>query len=361
MLSPRDERATAPALDLPTPAVAGLFWILLGSVVIAYSVDILPARYFLDHFKLLEAIHSPHTPTVRSFEQTAALYRLIYPLGVPDRVVVGILNYTAVVVLLIICMLRAPNTRRVRDYAWLTSWCLLASLYVGMLSKEVFTIALAALVVILISKPTLGRALSALAAIALYGLGVRQYWLAVPLYAMAIYWVVLPRPSLPKQILAFVAVLGSASLAVRIGTGLYLTDARIVMNIVRLESPDVASMVLNPLPNTSIITDVANHIWAWVNFLVPVRLLRSGVTQQIAFAVWQVTNMLLVVAALRRARGGLPREAWMAIVSFTVAVTIVLAAFDGDFGTYNRHQITLLPILGFVCGIPLPAPRRNEQ
>jgi hypothetical protein len=346
-----ESRPTLRALPVPAPVIAGMLWLPLGWFVVLQSVNILPDRYFFDHVKLLEAIYYPDAPTGLSFARTALLYRVMYPFGVPDRVIVGLVNYTIVITLVVACMMSAPITRRLRDYVWLTSWCILAALYVGMLSKEVFTIAVAALVVLMLRT---GRAIGVAAAIAvvvLYGVGVRRYWLAIPFYAAAIWALAASRPRFLAKVAGFIAVLALASTAVHVLTGVYITDARTVMNITRLEASNVASMVLNPLPNSSAVTDVANHLWAWINFLLPIRLLSSGVPQQMAFAVWQMLNVAAVATALVRARRWLPKRTHCAMASFVIAVTLVLAAFDGDFGSYNRHQITLLPVVAFILGV----------
>jgi len=228
----------------------------------------------------------------------------------------------------------------------------MAAIFVGMLSKELFTIVVAAAVALGLSRNTITGWVIAVGALVAYALGVRLYWLATLAYAVGLGVLVGPRRTLAAKLAAALLLVVVASAALHIVTGFYLTDVRIVMNVTRIDDPNVVSMVLNPLANTSVITDVVNHFWAWLNFVLPVRLLASAVPQQVAFAVWQIANLPIIGIALWRARTWLPRNVQWALASFVVAVTIVLAAFDGDFGTYTRHQIMLLPVVGFILGVP---------
>ena len=48
---------------------------------------------------------------------------------------------------------------------------------------------------------------------------------------------------------------------------------------------------------------------------------------------------------------------YVIIVSVGAAVTLVLSAFDGDFGTYARHQIALIPwLIAVLCPTELTKP-----
>jgi hypothetical protein len=336
--------------SVPAPIVAGIAWLIGGWAVVYLIGDALPDRYFFDHLTLLDMVHRPYIDGGGSFGATALLYRSMYPFGVPNRVLVGFVNHTIVVALLVGCMMASSGARRAGDYVWLTTWCLIAAIFVGMLSKEVFTITVSAIVVLALARGGRVGWLVAAGVIFLYGLGVRTYWVAVMMYTGTIFIVAASRKTIPGTVAAFLLVLLLGSTAVHLMTGVYLTDARIVMNIVRLDSPNVASMVLNPLPNSSVVTDVFNHLWAWGNFLLPVKPLVSGVPQQMGFAVWQMANVVIVIGALKRARSWMPRPTLYALTSFILGLTLVLAAFDGDFGSYARHQIALIPVVGFILG-----------
>jgi len=120
----------------------------------------------------------------------------------------------------------------------------------------------------------------------------------------------------------------------------------------RVGNVDSKTIVFNTFKNISPLHDFGNNFLGWLRFLVPVTVIGFGGFQHLAFGLWQTFNSGLVVLMLWRKRVASSRGKILKsdvrnlrlAVAYLFAFTYVHAAFDGDFGSYLRHQTAALPV-----------------
>ena len=236
--------------------------------------------------------------------------------------------------------------------ALMSVWLLVAAVYLGMYSKEIFTFLLSAGVVWYCQS----RKLTVLVVLTLlfvfYGIFVRKYWILIGCECALFYAIY----SLPLRLITRGAITALALVTVSFLfnelQGQYLTDTRELMTAGRIGDVDSKTIVFNSFMNVSPLHDFANNLASWFRFLVPVTVLRFGGIQHVAFGLWQTFNCGLLVGMFWRMRmlRSIGKESNCAVrnlrlaVAYLFAFTYVHAAFDGDFGSYLRHQTAALPV-----------------
>lgn len=326
-----------------------------GLFVITLAPFVAPERYFRDSSLVTAMIESGVEQWRGSFEGTAMLYSRLTAGNVLPRPVIGSFNFMCALTVLLLVHRSAGGGWSVRVFFHLSVWVALLALFVGMYSKETFTFMLTASVLLLVARTNVGRFVLVATLFALYGAFVREYWLLIFAYFVAFAVAFSVPLSLRARLTLAVVVVAAASIGFWTVTGTYLTDTRVLMNLGREGSPDVRTMTFNLLANNSPVHDVANQLVAWGGFMFPVRLVAMGAPQHVAFAAWQLTSVGVVVASVRRIRRAVAtmpskaarvaRRRVRLLVAFLLAFTFAHAAFEGDFGSYARHQIALLPLI----------------
>jgi hypothetical protein len=143
-----------------------------------------------------------------------------------------------------------------------------------------------------------------------------------------------------------------------LATGEYLTDWRNILTEGRDLDLFSDTAFSNPLPATSLAADFANAMLALLRLLVPYTMLASGKVQHLAFAAWELVNVAVFVVLLARAWRRDGASARLVFASaWVIAFTLTQSTFEPDYGTFLRHQTTLLPMLAFIAMETLwPAP-----
>jgi len=135
-----------------------------------------------------------------------------------------------------------------------------------------------------------------------------------------------------------------------VATGLYLTDARATLTAGRDIDAFSDTVFLNLFENGSLATDIANALYGFARLLVPVSLVGSGKLEHLVFIGWQLLNVGVFVLAMRRVWWNPrldPRTEFAA--AWILAFLLTQGIFEPDYGTFLRHQTTLLPAFALLC------------
>jgi hypothetical protein len=344
---------------------------VLGLLVVLGLDLVLPDKYFYDSVRLSDIVWEGGGGWNNSFVSTAELYRILSFGYVAPRWGVGLVNYTIAVVVMR-WVYQASSRQWARGPMVLALvWLMVTAVYLGMYSKEIFTFLLSAGVVWYCQsrKFTLLAVLTLL--FMLYGVFVRKYWLLIGCECVLFYAIYsLPFRLITRGVITTL-VLITVSFLFNELQGHYITDIRGFMVTGRIGDVDSKTIVFNFFTNVSPLHDVANNFLGWLRFLVPVTAIRFGGIQHVAFGLWQTFNSALLAFMLWRigvlkSRGkefnSVVRNIRLA-VSYLFAFTYVHAAFDGDFGTYLRHQTAALPVYFYLIVILANevAPRGRER
>lgn len=325
---------------------------VLGVLIVIASDLILPERYFYDSVRLSEIVWEGGGGWTGSYVSTAELYRILSFGYVAPRWAVGLVNYTiAIVVMRWVYQTASRQWARGPVVLGLV-WLLVTAVYLGMYSKEIFTFLLSAGVVWYCQS----RKLTVLAVLTFlfifYGVFVRKYWILIGCECALFYAIYsLPFRLVTRGVITTLALVVVSFLFNEL-QGQYLTDTRELMIAGRVGDVDSKTIVFNTFKNISPLHDFGNNFLGWLRFLVPVTVIGFGGVQHLAFGLWQTFNTGLVVVMLWRKRvlslrGKVPKRDVRKLrlaVAYLIAFTYVHAAFDGDFGSYLRHQTAALPV-----------------
>jgi hypothetical protein len=143
-------------------------------------------------------------------------------------------------------------------------------------------------------------------------------------------------------------------------TGTYLTDARVVLAADRELDLFSDSAFPNHVVNENLLDDVLNAFYALLRLLLPFPLLAVGKLQYVAFVVWEILNVALFAALFARVWRRADTDACTEFAAaWMLAFTLTQAIFESDYGTFLRHQTTLLPALALLCINAIWLPRRQ--
>lgn len=296
-----------------------------------------------------------------SYHNTAVFFALIGLNENANPWLVRVVCYSLAFIPLVI----ARRTARVRwdwrPYSILAIWNVILAIYLGQYSKDVIAILLMGIILFLSGRGRSGMLL-VIITVASYALFFRIYWFLALAYFLSLYliWKLSARTS--YKILFFILALIAIFYANHIFTGQYLSDARFNINITRGGSldPDAVTLIDNIVINSSILSDLANTIIAWIMLLFPFYLFRIAGFHHIVFAIWEMVNVIVfvrIVQALAQsdksdrknkaqsARWSDPRV--RTAIFWCIAFSLTQASFEPDFGSFARHQIILLPLFFF--------------
>lgn len=344
-----------------------LFW--LGGLALAYiAYAALPGRYYYDARIIEAVIDNPLTEWVwdPSFQRTAIAWQLLGFGTVLPHSIAPAVGYSIAVAAMAwaVRMARAPWQPAV--FLLLAVWCVPLAIYHGQYSKEMLAIVIVA-AILRLSGSASGAGAAMLVALA-YAAVFRTYWvLIVALWlTLLIGWRI--GISWPLRLLLVALAIYLLSGVSDIVMGHWLSDGRAIFVENRDLDADSATVIFNPLENTSQATDLANTAMGWLTLILPFYMFQLGATQHVAFALFQLLNTTLFALAARRAGGrsgarAPDADAWRyaAATSWCIAFTIVQGMFEPDFGSFLKHETTLIPMLTYVFLSARFAPAAMRQ
>lgn len=325
--------------------------LLAGAIFVLLRDTVLPARFSYDA-KGIQAIGQGTLHVVDpAFESVAAVYRAI---GLIDNATLAsLLGFLAAFAVLAVAgrrLLRpgAPLTATILFFAAV----LLAAVYLGTYSKDVFVLPIV-LLAVLPGGRLRGPLLTGLAIVA-YALVFRTYWFIVLGLWIVLQLVLLRRPR-PAWLLAIVLI-GSALVAGTVGIALgESADAiRASSNEYRTSSDDAASIIAPFLQGGTLITGMLNAPLTLLSLFVPLPLVLKGGLYFFVLALVFVLFWARTGIAVRRGLRSGPDVAERSQIALLLAFVMVQALFEPDYGSALRHLTPLLPIAVLLWSRPAP-------
>jgi hypothetical protein len=320
---------------------------LLASLVARY---ILPERFLFDDQHLQTAM-DPQTAylTDGSFQDVAAVYTA---LGLEDAAPIAALLSVGIFV---VCVFVAVGWERMRDctlleLAAICTSVLIAVVYLGQYSKELVTLAIAAL---LLAAPR-GRSwdLVIAGACLAYGGIVRPYWLLVGVLFL-VWRFALSRARRPSLLLLvpLLAYIGlQPAFGIALGGG--LQSQREEVNSIRDNADSVGSLIVSPLPDTAGPVGIIAALLMLLIMIFPVPLLLTGSPFHVVSALLILGIWMIVIIPIARGRAACPPDAPRSrpqvratrSAALLLSLLLVQALFEPDFGSYLKHLTPLLPL-----------------
>jgi hypothetical protein len=325
---------------------------LAGLVLAITGPNFLPADYYYDAATIRDLLPDATTLILgNSYNNTALLYRSLGFGSLLPHALAGPLGYTLAFAASISASRLAASRWVPWIYALFALWNVPLAIFDGTYSKEVLAVLVAAAVCALARSP---RGIAAAAIIGLaYALMFRTYWgIVLALWLTILIVWRLGGGWLPRMAVASVAVL-IMSAGAHGFAGMWLSDGRTIVAEARELIAFSITQFTNLISNTSPLTDLLNTGIGWAMLLFPAFLIGLGGLQHIAFAVFQFGNTLLFARAawrMRTLRRLSAAAEWQlaSAASFCIAYTIVQGMFEPDFGSFAKHETTLLPMLLYV-------------
>jgi hypothetical protein len=345
------------AMKVNKGSLALLCLYLSGIAVVLLGYFVLPEKYYYDseNIRSLTSSLEGSSTLFNSYANTARLYGFV---GLNHSVsfwLVGLASYTLAFLTLLLVFRKKEFRWNWRIWLILSVWNFILAIYVGQYSKELVAILVVGLILYISGRFRLSVSLFMIVLVGvLYALAFRIYWfLVVAIFLVNIFFLYMPGRGIKKFILYF-AVVGGVFLSTHLATGEYLTDTRVTLNVGREGDPDSVTMFTNLLPNTSLLTDMINGLYAWLLYLFPVYLFKTGMWHHVIFALWQAINVVIFIRLARyvmnRTRGFQGRygrranQRSVAAVAWCMSFSFVQSLFEPDFGSFVKHQIVLLPM-----------------
>lgn len=338
-------RVRKASLALAATYLAGLALTMTGP-------SFLPVEYYYDSATIRDLLPISATPIPGdSYKNTALLYRALGFGSLLPHAFAGPFGYTVAFAAIVSASRLAASLWVPWLYALFALWNVPLAIYDGTYSKEVPAILVTASICTLARSP---RGIAAATAVGLaYALMFRAYWGIV----VALWLTILIVWRLGGGWLLRIAVASVAVVVMSVGAhgfaGMWLSDGRTIIVAANEMTGSVATQFTNLVPNTSSLTDLLNTGVGWAMLILPAFLVRLGGLQHIAFAAFQFTNTALFTRAacqLRTLRRLSAPAEWRpaSAASFCIAYTIVQGMFEPDFGSFAKHETTLLPMFFYV-------------
>ncbi|PFG37382.1 hypothetical protein ATL41_2141 [Flavimobilis soli] len=312
--------------------------VLLGFVLVLLRDDVLPPRFLADGL-LIGEIARGRAQADDSYVNVAMVYRF---LGLGTR---PLLAYTVGYSLAVFAIFLAWRRSKVDARTWqgvaiICSAVLLAAVYLGYYSKDVFVtpIAIAALVL------PIGRWSNAalLALMVAYGYWFRQYWLVVAAVFLVLIFVL--RRFRPRSLPAW-GMAGSAglSLAVFVVLDASANSFRSSVNAGRV-AEDVGTRI-DPFVNlVEPLGGVVNNVLTYWALILPVPVLFRGGIYYFAIALFIAFIWIVLYRAVRHLEVG-EDPLVVRCVGLSVALLVTQSLFEPDYGSALRHLTPMLPLV----------------
>ncbi len=323
---------------------------VLAMLISIFSAQFLPAKFMYDAATLGEYMALRNLWDGISFDSWVNTARVLTLVFDALSQALAIPLYYALVYGLTVRVLDVFNVDQVRYQLLAGVWVLCCALFLSQPSKEL--VALPVALFLCLARTPWARLAAALLFLA-YAALFRQYWAICFFYFLVVLsslrFLVAGRSRLALLVfsLGFMVPFVAAQLAGQPP----LTDARMMINEFRVDSPDARSAFSNALDNTGLWTDAANTALAWLYMNIPLAMLLDATPHYVVFALFQLATLVFFAKGcaryLRQARRlGQTGTTYPRCIAFVVAYSITQALFEPDFGSFLRHEMMLMvPLL----------------
>jgi hypothetical protein len=320
-------------------AAAGVFIGVFGSEFLPakFSYDGATVRAHLDFRDLWKGL------SYDSFVNTARVWSVVFQV-LPEALAMPVCY--CLVVVAAIRLLGVHQVHLVRYHLLAGAWVVCAAFFLWGPSKEMIALPVALCFCLAGSR---GSRFLATILFLLYAAFFRQYWVICYFYFVFALIALRMQIANRSRLAACLFLLAYAApfVAAQALDFEPLTEARMMVNVDRVDSPDARSAFDNPLENTGFATDLANAAFAWPYMNLPVALLLDAAPHYVLFAALQICSLWFFVAGcasfLRDARRiRCPDSIHLRCAAFVIAYSLTQAIFEPDFGSFLRHEMVLM-------------------
>jgi hypothetical protein len=357
-LSPRDGRLTD---------VIALACVAMVPMALAAHA-LLPIKYFADSLTLQSIAAGEYAP----LNDTSFLYvgRLYAALGMANSLTTAAgLGLVLAMLALWAALRRARGTVTLPACFVVAVYVVLASVYLSQFSKDVWVLPVT--LVVLLAPTGIRGELPTIAAVLLYAVFFRQYWLLIlGIYValrLATRWV----PRRRTVLLTVIASTVAATLLAPAFTGAPLQSVRTSVNLDRGSSADAVTAIAPVSLGSGPVADSAENLITLGQLVVPGPLALKGSPVYLGYllvivALWAVF-LVAVLGSRRRLLAGrgarAPDDRALRCALMVIAVLTTQSFFEPDYGSYLKHLTPVLPLLLAASvgwsGTPLLLPARS--
>jgi hypothetical protein len=316
--------------------VGSTCYVLLGSPFI-------PDRFLYDSKKIATIAGGYQGyDSDKSFSTVGAIYR---ELGLADQPVwAALLGYLLFVVVLLLALRGRIRNADLMALALVAGTIVLAAVYVGTYSKDVFVLPIA--LIALWRRRGLLPELVLVGAMAYYAHEFRDYWYLVIGGYLGFRLVMARRFSVRRMIGAALAALVVLSVVFQNYLGVELDFYRTKVNEVRIGDVDTRTLIEPFFDLEGPVGSFLNSAIVLVTFAVPLPLISRLSPYYLVVAAFLLVLWFMFVRAIHRS----PVETrtdptWARLVALVLGLTVVQSVFEPDYGSYVRHLTPLLPLM----------------
>ncbi len=372
----------------PWAAFCQLYILAVAGAAVAVASrfrNLLDEKFTLDGIWIQSTLNLPDASldSADPFRNTAFVYRV---LGLADKPDIAAMAAIAVFGLALLAAIRWSELSRLTPVglAVISVSYLLALIYLAQYSKEFVSLVLVALVLLL---PRGGiHEVVLVGAMVGYAITIRPYWgIVVVLYVVG--RILLPRVRGLVPVLIFVVVsYGCMQLVFNLYLGEALSYSRVAVNDLRADiNISVGSLIVDFLPD-QVGLQWLNAFLVFLSLLFPWPLILGGSPTYLVMSVvigflwglvaWSILHIQRERAADRSDRHAhsartTPRDGALRAflsertprperaVALLLALVVVQAIFEPDYGSYVKHIVPALPL--FLALLPLRVRRRGNH
>jgi hypothetical protein len=279
----------------------------------------------------------------KAYANIGELYRL---LGLGDSpTLAGVLGY-CVFGLAVLPAARSARARHAgpAELVVAAASLVLAAVYLGVYSKDVVLVAVAALAMAGYRDPL--RESLFVGCLLGYAALFRDYWFLVAGAYVALRVLTARRLSVARVAVVAVLTLVALTVAFDVVLGVSVDSFRDAVNVHRVGSADAQTIITPILAGHDLAAEAVNAVLILATLYVPVVLAAQGGAFYLLAAGLILTIWVLVFRSLDRIpadpQRGVPVRRMLCLV---FALTFVQAIFEPDYGSYLRHLTPLLPVV----------------
>jgi uncharacterized membrane protein len=331
-----DANRTIKQLFVALVLVGGACFVLLGSPFV-------PERFLYDSKKIATIAGGYRGyDSDKSFSTVGTIYR---ELGLADQPTwAAMVGYLLFVAVLLISLRRRIENSGLIGLALVAGSVVLAAVYVGTYSKDVFVLPIA--LIALWKKRGLWPELALVAAMAYYALEFRDYWYLVIGGYIGFRLVMARRFSVRRMIGAALAALVVLSVVFQNYLGVELDFYRTKVNEVRIGDVDTRTLIEPFFDLEGPVGSFLNSALVLLTFAVPLPLIVRLSPYYLVVAAFLVVLWFMFGRAVHLSTDESRTDPrWARLVALVLGLTVVQSVFEPDYGSYVRHLTPLLPLM----------------
>jgi hypothetical protein len=316
--------------------VGSACYVLLGSPFV-------PARFLYDSKKIATIAGGYQGyDSDKSFSTVGAIYRA---LGLADQPMwAAMLGYVLFVAVLLLSLRGRIGNAGLMSLALIAGAIVLAVVYVGTYSKDVFVLPIA--LIALWRRRGLWPELVLVGAMACYAHEFRDYWYLVIGGYIGFRLVMARGFSVRRMIGAALAALVVLSVVFQNYLGVELDFYRTKVNEVRIGDVDTRTLIEPFFDLEGPVGSLLNSAIVLVTFAVPLPLFLRLSPYYLVVAVFLLVLWFMFARAVHLSSAGSRTDPrWARLVALVLSLTVVQSVFEPDYGSYVRHLTPMLPLM----------------